>query len=268
MRRLLRKRRPVLVLGCGPAGLFAAHAAVSLGYEVAVWSQKRQSPLYGAQYLHTPIPGLGDHRSIEVLYALSGTTDGYQEKVYGPMPVPFVSPQRLLGYRNAWDIRSAYNDAVATYWDRVVNLKISGRTIEMLARTSNPPLIINSIPLQHLCLKPGQHFFTQREIWAAGDAPDLGISCPVEVPPARVQLDGTPDVSWYRASNVFSHRTVEWAGETKPPLSGVARVRKPIDTNCDCHRDMLRVGRYGKWKKGVLSHEAYTDVLTALGGGK
>ena len=46
----------VAVLGCGPAGLFACHAAVRGGAEVDVYSQKKRSEIGGAQYLHQHVP--------------------------------------------------------------------------------------------------------------------------------------------------------------------------------------------------------------------
>jgi len=49
----------IAVLGCGPAGLMSAHAAMvatESEADLAIFSTKRKSPLYGAQYLHQPIP--------------------------------------------------------------------------------------------------------------------------------------------------------------------------------------------------------------------
>ena len=55
--------------------------------------------------------------------------------------------------------------------------------------------------------------------------------------------------------------------DRKPPLEGVAAVRKPLTTDCNCHPDWLHVGRYGRWTKGVLSHDAYFATMARLQAG-
>ena len=58
--------------------------------------------------------------------------------------------------------------------------------------------------------------------------------------------------------------TVEWPHRSKPPLPGVAEVVKPIYSTCTCYTNtkyrFVKVGRYGVWSKGVLSHQAYTTA--------
>lgn len=103
-----------------------------------------------------------------------------------------------------------------------------------------------------------------------GDAPDLGQEVPIGIPENTVLCNGSVDgPSWYRASNVYGYKTVEWPGSIKkPPYPGIARVKKPLTTNCDCEKFLeartIKVGRYGRWQKGVLSHEAFQDTLDAL----
>ena len=84
-----------------------------------------------------------------------------------------------------------------------------------------------------------------------------------------VECNGTRDVGWYRKATVFGHTTVEWPIRRKPPVKGVVTVRKPLSTNCDCWLNdripVLRVGRYGKWQKGYLTHHVVADVEKALG---
>jgi len=43
-------------------------------------------------------------------------------------------------------------------------------------------------------------------------------------------------------------------------------VEKPIRTSCRCFPDVHRMGRYGKWKKGVLSHEAWEEANKIMDG--
>lgn len=57
----------IAILGCGPSGLVAAHAAmqININKRVSVFSRNLRSPIYGAQYLHQPIPGTFAGQSIE-----------------------------------------------------------------------------------------------------------------------------------------------------------------------------------------------------------
>jgi len=55
-----RKPKRIFILGCGPAGLFAAQAAAEMGCSAVIISKLRRSEMYGAQYLHSEIPGLTD----------------------------------------------------------------------------------------------------------------------------------------------------------------------------------------------------------------
>ena len=41
-------------------------------------------------------------------------------------------------------------------------------------------------------------------------------------------------------------------------------MRKPIATNCDCFPNVIRAGRFGTWKKGVLTHDAMFNTLREL----
>jgi hypothetical protein len=252
-----RRPKKVAILGCGPAGMFATHAFVEAGWDVTIYSNKRRSQMFGAQYLHRPIPGLPE-RKTSVEYRLEGTAAGYAEKVYpgGQVPTGQVSPVTLAGFHDAWDIRAAYFDAYERYEDMIINTYYERRDVPALLHMEFRQ-VVNTIPADRLCIDD-QHQFLSQTIWAAGDAPEQGKFCPIYCPKDTVVCNGDPDRAWYRLSNVFGHTTCEWPEDRKPPLSGVASVVKPLRHNCDCWTGrIVGLGRYGAWKKGVLSHEAY-----------
>lgn len=85
----------------------------------------------------------------------------------------------------------------------------------------------------------------------------LGITIPAN----SVLCNGRGNPRWYRISNTFGYMTVEWPDGAKPPLSGVARVSKPLDHNCSCFPEIVRTGRYGAWRKGELAHESFGKVF-------
>lgn len=255
-----RKRKlRVAVLGSGPAGLFAAWGAEQLGHEVSIFSRPGKSTMYGAQYLHHEIPGLDCGKMESVHYFLQGTPDEYRRKVYGDGYEGMVSPESLAGFHNCWDIRRAYDSAWERYADRIQPMTFNPKVLASWG--PDVDRVIWSIPVNLQCADP-MHQFLAAEVWAQGDAPDRGQYCSVTVEPFTVVTNGEDSPRWYRASNVYGHRTAEWPLTPKPPVSGLARVVKPIVTTCVCWSSLggapvLRVGRYGQWRKGQLSHDAY-----------
>ena len=252
-----------VILGCGPAGLAAASAAVSLGYEVVIISKtSAPSQQYGCQYLHAPIPGYEDAASVRVSYSLTGTPEQYRKKVYGEAWQGKVSPEDFVGEHDAWDIRETY----ARMWvDLIGSLRIPiiyndaspSRVAELRNRIRHirPDRIISTIPAPSLCVN--NHTFTGHGIWANG------TTASQELADNSIICDGTASRPWYRVSNVFGYRTTEWS---KPPphFYNAAPVMKPLVTDCDCWPEMLRVGRYGAWRKSALVHEVYPAVTEAL----
>lgn len=261
----------VAILGCGPAGLFAAHAATVAGHDVRIFSVKRKSHMFGAQYLHMWIPGLTNTApDYRILYLLNGTEAGYAQKVYGDVPPDFVSPAQLEGEHHAWDIRRAYDTAWDFYADLITDVsKFNAATLYHSLLSGDltwANLIISTIPAPDICRNRPLHEFASREIWAVGDAPELGVECPVTVMSDAVVCDGTRDVGWYRASNIGGFRTAEWPGDRKPPIENVARVTKVVRSNCNCWQaeGFWRTGRYGAWDKKLLTHHAYWSILDAF----
>lgn len=254
----------VVVLGCGPAGLIAAYAAQrEFNAEVKILSVKRPSPIFGCQYLHAPIAGLDIGEPQMVSYQLRGTTKQYRAKVYGSF-LPPVSPQQYAGDHLAWDIRRAYRHLWEMFADQVVDVQLMPADIVPMLSDFMPDACVSSIPAPVLCQRGTEHAFTSVKCWAIGDAPELGqaVSEYFPTPPFTVYCDGTNERSWYRACNVFDYSTIEWPGHKKrPPLEGVVPFAKPLSTDCDCMPSILRVGRYGRWQKGVLSHEAYDATV-------
>jgi len=266
----------VLVLGCGPAGLLAAHAASYVeGAKVVIVSAKRRSDLYGCQYLHSAIPGLRLART-EVSYELLGNVADYEAKVYGaPGAGGPVSPTLFSGRYPAWDIRQAYDLLWSRYEAKILDVQLSPEMIRPMIEYYEADLVVSSVPLPVLCQRPEEHSFSGITCWAMGDAPALGQRVPVPCPEDTVICDSTRDTGYYRVSRVFGHSTVEWPGHRhRPPIEGVVKFTKPLATTCTCwlgigdtpdQRPVVhRVGRFGRWQKGILAHEAFNDTIKAL----
>lgn len=259
--------KAVLILGCGPAGLMAAAAAEEAGYDFKIVSKKRKSEMYGAQYLHAPIPGFSADMSFDVKYILQGTADAYRRKVYGDARVS-VSPEDLAEDHPGWDIRSTYDLLWARYVDHIENFDFDGPLVlnsfvNEVLRQGNYSHFISTVPAPLLCMNPS-HAFPSQKVWAIGDAPERGIFCPITAANLNEVICSGENTSWYRTANILGYRTAEWPERKRPPIEGVSLVNKPLDTNCDCLPVVHRLGRYGKWQKGVLSHTAYYETLGGL----
>lgn len=265
-------KETVHILGCGPAGLVAAHAAVELGHDIRIFSKNRKSTMYGAQYLHEPIPALyrwpqQQPAPINIRYTLTGSISQYRWKVYGPAYDGSVSPGSLESNHMAWDIRSAYNMLWETYHEAIENVD-NINPLWLGAHQLQP--MISSIPLQAICLHNELCNFKSAYIWAAGDAPELGlhVSPGIVLAEGEVRCNGLANPAWYRASRIFGRTTIEWPWATGPNAMAPAAVTKPISNNCQCWPDVLRVGRYGKWEKGVLVHHAFEEAWKWLSSGR
>jgi hypothetical protein len=251
-----------VILGCGPAGLAAALAAVSSGFTATIISKSlRPSRLYGCQYLHAPIPGYEDVRSARVRYSLAGTAAQYRKKVYGDDWAGKVSPEDFVGEHDAWDIRETYQrlweDVIASDKVHVILAGVNNGVvpgIHTLSPDGYPAAVISTIPAPSLCFKG--HEFRAHEIRANGstESGSLGDD--------SILCDGTKRHNWYRISNVFGYSTTEWPADSG--VSDAVPVTKPLSTNCDCFPEFLRVGRYGKWEKGYLVHQVYPEVMQFL----
>lgn len=247
----------IAVLGAGPAGLFAVHAAITR-HQVDLFSLGFKSQLYGAQYLHEPIPGLITKVG-RIRYELRGTTEQYREKVYGPGQNDLsVSPERYLGASRAFDIRLAYDDAWKLYSRRIQKAWVDDLWVRNHLDLYD--LIISTVPAHNICLDREWHNFHVRQAYAIGDAPELDARCPVTVPEGSVVCNGEDDPAWYRASNIFGYRTAEWPyfAKASDVPANATLIAKPLKTDCDCWGGkVLRLGRYGAWSKDELSHMAY-----------
>lgn len=264
-------RGTVAILGCGPAGLLAAHACVLAEQPFTIISRKEKSLIGGAQFLHQHIPALTSPAPDGMVELVPhGSTDVYREKVYGPEPskwpanVSFPTERRV---QDAWSMQKAYDILWDIYDGMINNDQVTPQLLDDLLDRFK--FVINTVPAHAVCFtaqgaRPGQCQFRSVEIninhGGAGEY----------LHDNTIVYDGTKDSSWARASKIFGHGFTEYGNHRpKPPGVRMVSIRKPISTTCDCwsQRNLLRAGRMGEWRKGVLVHDAYNKVTECLMGG-
>jgi hypothetical protein len=256
--------KTIAVLGCGPAGLLAAHACRLNEQPFAIFSNPVKSNLGGAQFLHKSILQL-TKRTPDTMITIEahGDAEEYRRKVYGADPtVPFVSfPSERITRQPAWNLVRTYDMLWEMYKDGINEAEISPQWVR--THKDEFSFVFNTVPMPHLCaaragLVNEVHHFSVQNIVVH---PDALINLDDNV----IRYDGTKDHGWYRMSRLFGQGGTEWSDLcAKPPISPLISARKPIHTSCNCFSDVIRLGRHGTWKKGVLTHDAFFDTMKVL----
>lgn len=240
----------IAVLGCGPTGLLAAHAVELAGHEVQVISNRVKSKIAGAMYIHRPIPDLTSPQpEATVRFEKEGHKQGYARKVYGNSWARCSWDHFPEGELGIWSMERAYN----ALWDRFES-DIDGAqlgTDDIPYLVEDYDQVISSVPAPAIC--EGGHTFPSQTIH---------IRSSQEPGPNVITYNGDPCCPWYRRSRLFGTHSMEFGHQVSGSYPGV----KPLGTDCGCHPKVLRVGRFGKWEKGVLVHHAFQEVLSAIAG--
>lgn len=249
----------VVILGCGPAGLFAAQACKLSGIEPVIISKKQLSIIYGAQYLHQPIPGLtaDDGSDTFLVHTMrNGTPEEYAERVYGDAQ-RVTSWEKVQPVRPAWDLRTTYGVAWDQFEDSIIDQFIDGSLLNEFS--ANFDLVISTVPRWSICLNP-EHSFPSIPIMVK-DKVEFEIG---GAPDNYVVYNGTPEGLWYRVSNIRGHASTEAIAHPSLLHQGWELGFKIMDCDCDCHLGVVHAGRMGRWESGVLTHHAFEDAIAAI----
>jgi len=256
----------VAILGCGPAGLIAAHAAESLGHNVTIYSRKQKSWIFGAQYLHAPIPGISpEEPELEIEVVKMGTREGYALSVYGNENATVSWDNFQVGPTPGWSLSGAYDKLWLKYDSKIVNKVVSGRDLDRIGETFGR--VFSTIPARSIC-RDWCHRFPAVDITVVHGRIDREPRWNV------MYYNGLPSNdlgNWYRYSVINGYQSWEYATVNFPriyepikPGLRIDRGRKPLCTDCDCRPWLHRLGRFGKWHKHAFTHHAYEEVRNAL----
>lgn len=254
-------RMTVCILGCGPAGLLSAYAAEQRGWDVVILSRKVKSPIPGAVFLHEPIPGLTAPTPDGVVkFVKHGNKEGYAAKVYGYMDADCSWDLFPEGERPAWSMFSLYDQLWERFHDRIADVMIS--TIQMVQILCGGfDVVISTIPAPFLCYND-KHTFDSRAIHVLNKTVDPSLD-------NAIVYNGGWDDMWYRTSKLFGAEATESTSPFDSEIIEQLGARpsngyKPLTTDCNCYPNVARVGRFGRWEKGILVHHSYKQTVQVL----
>jgi hypothetical protein len=242
------------ILGCGPAGLIAAEAATQAGLTPLIFSRKVKSPMPGAQFLHAPIPGIsqeGDEHKIK--FIKTGTREGYARKVYGAPDAPCSWDEYPQGERVGWDLPAAYDRLWGKYQERILNGSLTAPVLDFIEGSFD--IVFSSIPLSYLCENPNHQFFNAK-VWIRSWRVAGGVNF--------VEYNGELLTGHYRASVLGEWSSMEYGQPPSRSMIPALEGMKPLRSTCDCRPSIRRIGRFGKWEKGVLLHHVWDQVEEEL----
>ena len=246
-------RKKVVILGCGPAGLLAGHAARQYGADVTIISLRQKSRIHGAQFLHRQIEGLSP-KFANLVFKKVGEKSIYAHKVYQDKEKECSWDKFQEGVVIAWSMRDVYDQLWELFEHDIVDASATPEYLDKL-EGSGYDLLISTIPARHLC-EQEDHVFVGKSIWIQNGN---GIEFQ-DKNPNIIIYSGTWNNSWYRYSSLFGHSFFEFGHHRQFAAKGI----KPLEHDCDCRPRWTRMGRFGKWERGVLVHHAYEETIDAL----
>ena len=244
----------VIVIGCGPAGLAATHAAIGLGANVEIIAPKAQTPQRGPLLLQRAIPGINTWHPDGTIhqYVVGGSILDYRYKLYGDINIG-INGDKLVRKYHAWRHDTTYDNMWAKYHHLIDDRWVSPR--EMATLHERCDLVVSTANTRAMC-QDGNHSFVSKPV-----AIMPYTSFPNQ-PHNTLIFNADPEVPWVRSSLVFGAAVTEWPVEQAP--SGARTIQKPISTDCDCYPHVLRTGRFGAFKNEVWIDTAYWDTLGAI----
>lgn len=247
--------------------MMVAHAAKLSNWDFQIYSKKQKSKLFGAQYLHEPIPDMTEGEGVMLDYSLRGTPEEYRQKVYGEAWDGNTSPEDYPEPHRAWDLRDTYEKLWFDYGHEVTAIEIGtyGPQSQMWynkAVLDSHDLVISTVP--RTVWDSNESHFQKTYVWAQGGF-ELGD---LKQDNNTVICDGTNLTNWYRSAMIFGQGTLEWPqwwnaryASVTPPAPGAVRVAKPLVYTGSAAREFIHLGRYAQWEKGVLTSDVFEAAM-------
>jgi hypothetical protein len=281
----------ILVLGSGMAGLLAAKAAedVTGGVPDIMTDRMPQrlswAEMMGIHVLHDScsmnlddmwvnnlviLPNVEQDGKAELLAEMSSwerkmANASYGQKLYGSRRSS-TSLMRMPGVIQGYDYVQAYNLMLDRYQP---GMKVAKPIDEdrLHGLTHDYDLVISTIP-RHFITPPWvQHPFSSAYV---SQRPPIGFAAEKYMGSNFVVYNTDPGASWSRTARIISgqkteHWTTEYNSVPKTHIPDLRQVNKVMQ--CEefaLPKNVLTVGRFGRWEPGVLAHDAYWDVVAEV----
>lgn len=243
----------VEVIGCGPAGLAAAHAAKGLGADVVIYAPKAMTPQRGPLLMQRPIPGINTGHPDGTIHqvVINGSILDYRYKLYGDINIG-INGDILKPHYHAWKHNETYETLWGMYEHLVVDRRIRATELASMHRQSD--LVVSTANAESMCMRG--HTFVSKSVAVTTRASFL------DQPDNTIIFNAGDSPDWVRSSLVFGVGSTEWPTDRAP--SGSHIIRKPVSTDCDCYPHVLRTGRFGKWQNETWVDTAYWDAYNAV----
>lgn len=250
----------VVVIGAGPAGLAAAHAATAFsekGITVRVIAPREKTPQYGPLLLQRPIPGINTDHPDGTIHqvVVGGSILDYRYRLYGDINIG-INGDILRPFYHAWRHGPTYDRLWELYSGLIEDREVTPSELYAMQYDEANLLVVSTAPARALCRSIQHHSFGFKQVAVTPE-----FSYPGQ-PDNTLIFNAGETFPWVRSSRVFGVPVTEWKVEDAP--RGARIIRKPISTDCDCYPKVLRTGRFGAWKNEVWIDSAYWDVYGML----
>jgi hypothetical protein len=219
-------------------------------------SMRRMSKLHGAIYLHEAIPELTDSMpAFDIEFHKIGTQEGYAQKVYGSPTAPVSWEYFAEGIHQGWNLEHAYQKLWIRYAHLIQDIDFT-RSNNAENVLENYQVVISSIPAPVMCRLPTTHDFHSKKIHIHTQPMTEPIGSRNEI-----LYDGTDGDVCYRQAWLFGTHSKETTWGAMDGAAEWVTGVKPLRTTCNCYPRFHRIGRFGKWQRGVLSHTAFKETI-------
>lgn len=249
----------VIVIGCGPAGLAAAHAAAGHGCEIQVIAPREKTPQRGPLLIQRPIPGINNSQPDGTIHqrVIGGSVLDYRYKLYGDVNIG-INGDVLQPEYHAWQHRETYDALWERYERYIEDRKVTPGELLKLHEVAD--LVVSTANARSLCFQWGT--FSKRHKFSSATVAVTPRAEYPNQPDNTIIFNAGDEYPWVRSSRIFGNEVTEWMMLDAP--SYAMQVVKPISTNCDCFPHVLRTGRFGAWRNETWVDTAYWDTYTAI----
>lgn len=236
-----------LVLGCGPAGLLAAHALETSGERFSIISRRKQTRL-GGQYLLAPIPHLtGQLPETTITVLRVGVPDFRQQ-------------------HRAWNLSRVYQTLWGRYEERIIHVD-EITPLHLKEWTREFENIFTTLPAPVICNDQDHHWFRSRTIrvwpWSRDDNNFAGA-----LADNTVIYNTNSEPTWTRSALLWGKGFTEWPAHVRiPPVTPLLTDHRPTETNCVCWDDgsVHRIGTAARWHELITIDDVWPDVVKVVG---